>query len=103
VWTVNGYGSMFDEFRFHIVGESFDIDDFVRSCPPNMTGADFYALASDAYLRAIRRLIVDDQKADTKDDSDVTLIRKDFYDALAEFSPSLDENDIKQYERLQRS
>ena len=85
------------------MGEPFDIDEFVRSCPPNMTGADFYALASDAYLRAIRRLIVDDQKADATNDSGVTLIRSDFYDALAQFSPSLDENDIKQYERLQKS
>lgn len=87
-------------YRFQIVDEEFDADAFVRSCPLNMTGADFYALASDAYLRAIRRLIMDDQK---EDNQLVTLIKNDFYDALENFIPSLDENEIKQYERLQKS
>ncbi len=65
-----------------------------------MTGADFYALASDAYLRAIRRLITNKRH---ENDQTVTLIKSDFYDALANFTPSLDENEIKQYERLQKS
>jgi SpoVK/Ycf46/Vps4 family AAA+-type ATPase len=68
-----------------------------------MTGADFYALASDAYLRAIRRLINNNRQEDGKDNQTVTLIKNDFYDALANFTPSLDQNEIKQYERLQKS
>ena len=81
--------------------KDFDVDEFVRSCPLNMTGADFYALASDAYLRAIRRLITNSQNE--QEDQQVTLMKSDFYDALTDFSPSLDENEIKQYERLQKS
>ena len=65
-----------------------------------MTGADFYALASDAYLRAIRRLI---QQNDEETSRTVTLRKQDFDDALENFIPSLDENEIKQYERLQKS
>jgi len=68
-----------------------------------MTGADFYALASDAYLRAIRRLINNNRQEDGEDNQTVTLVKSDFYDALANFTPSLDENEIKQYERLQKS
>jgi SpoVK/Ycf46/Vps4 family AAA+-type ATPase len=69
-----------------------------------MTGADFYALASDAYLRAIRRLIMNNQQEkDEENNQPVTIIKSDFYDALANFTPSLDENEIKQYERLQKS
>jgi SpoVK/Ycf46/Vps4 family AAA+-type ATPase len=68
-----------------------------------MTGADFYALASDAYLRAIRRLINNNRQEDGEDNQTVTLIKSDFYDALANFTPSLDQNEIKQYERLQKS
>ncbi len=69
-----------------------------------MTGADFYALASDAYLRAIRRLIMNNQQEkDEENNQTVTIIKSDFYDALANFTPSLDENEIKQYERLQKS
>lgn len=90
-------------YRFKIVDEEFNLDDFVRSCPLNMTGADFYALASDAYLRAIRRLIMNNCGKDEEDNELVTLIKSDFYDTLANFTPSLDENEIKQYERLQKS
>jgi len=69
-----------------------------------MTGADFYALARDAYLRAIRRLIMNNQQEkDEENNQTVTIIKSDFYDALANFTPSLDENEIKQYERLQKS
>lgn len=68
-----------------------------------MTGADFYALASDAYLRAIRRLIISKQQQDNEYDKEVNLMKSDFYDALEHFTPSLDENEIRQYERLQKS
>jgi len=88
-----------DLSRFQIVDEQFDADEFVRACPLNMTGADFYALASDAYLRAIRRLITEKKQ----DDQNVTLVKSDFYEALTNFTPSLDEKEIRQYERLQKS
>ncbi|CAM4760651.1 unnamed protein product [Rotaria magnacalcarata] len=89
--------------KFKIVEEEFDADAFVRACPLNMTGADFYALASGAYLSAIRRLITNNQEKDDEYDQIVHLIKSDFTDALATFTPSLDENDIRQYERLQKS
>ena len=79
--------------------DGFNADQFVRSCPLNMTGADFYALASDAYLRAIQRLIMDNEENDRR----VILRKEDFDDALENFIPSLDENEIKQYERLDKS
>jgi SpoVK/Ycf46/Vps4 family AAA+-type ATPase len=69
-----------------------------------MTGADFYALASDAYLRAIRRLITNNREdVEENNDQTVTLVKSDFYDALENFTPSLNENEIRQYERLQKS
>lgn len=82
-----------------MIDDGFNVDQFVRSCPLNMTGADFYALASDAYLRAIRRLIMDNEENDRR----VILRKEDFDDALKNFIPSLDENEIKQYERLEKS
>jgi SpoVK/Ycf46/Vps4 family AAA+-type ATPase len=69
-----------------------------------MTGADFYALASDAYLRAIRRLITNNREdVNERNDQIVTLIKSDFYETLENFTPSLDENEIRQYERLQKT
>ncbi|CAF4665211.1 unnamed protein product, partial [Rotaria sp. Silwood1] len=57
----------------------------------------------DAYLRAIRRLITNNQDKEIEDSQTVDLIKSDFYDALANFTPSLDENEIRQYEHLQKS
>lgn len=37
--------------------ESFDLSAFVDSCQLTLTGADFYALCSDAMLRAMKRRI----------------------------------------------
>ncbi len=69
-----------------------------------MTGADFYALASDAYLRAIRRLITNNREdVNERNDQIVALIKSDFYETLENFTPSLDENEIRQYERLQKT
>jgi hypothetical protein len=38
-----------------------------------------------------------------RSDQTVTLIKNDFYEALKNFTPSLNENEIRQYERLQKS
>ena len=90
-------------FRFKINDEHFEASTFVRSCPLNMTGADFYALASDAYHRAIRRFITHYHEKQDENNQTVTLIESDFYDALANFTPSLDDKEIRQYERLRKS
>lgn len=95
-------GSSFSTLcRFIIADDRFDAETFVRACPLNMTGADFYALASDAYLRAIRRLI--GNREEPSADQVVRLIKEDFDSALVDFTPSLDINEIHQYERLQKS
>jgi peroxin-6 len=39
------------------VADSFDLEEFVEKCPFTLTGADFYALASDAMLNALKRKI----------------------------------------------
>jgi peroxin-6 len=81
--------------RFTIADRHFNADDFVRSCPLNLTGADFYALASHAYLCAIRRLI-----AEKRTDPSVTLMKEDFDHALACFTPSMNIHELQQYEKL---
>ncbi|CAF1474100.1 unnamed protein product, partial [Didymodactylos carnosus] len=100
---------MFDALtqKFNISDNNFDKHEFVKRCPLNMTGADFYAIASNAYLNAIQRSIklkVDSslQKQNVEDDESKTvLLYDDFQYALEQFRPSIDKNDLKQYERLQ--
>ena len=42
--------------RFNLP-EDFDLDSIVEKCPFTLTGADFYALSSDAMLNAVKRRI----------------------------------------------
>ena len=46
----------FISFRFLLV-EGCDLERVVKRCPNNMTGADFYALCSDAMLTAMKNKI----------------------------------------------
>ena len=43
-------------FRFTL-GGSVKLDSIADSCPAGLTGADFYALCSDAMLNAVKRKI----------------------------------------------
>lgn len=43
-------------FRFSFEA-GFDADAFVDDCPGHLTGADFYAISSDAMLNAMKRQI----------------------------------------------
>ena len=42
--------------RFNLP-EDFNLDSIVEKCPFTLTGADFYALSSDAMLNAVKRRI----------------------------------------------
>lgn len=46
----------FYSLRFNL-SEDFNMETFVEKCPFTLTGADFYALASDAMLNALKRKI----------------------------------------------
>ena len=43
-------------FRFNL-SEGFQLDTIVEKCPFTLTGADFYALSSDAMLNAVKQKI----------------------------------------------
>ena len=43
-------------FRFNL-SPSCNLSNIVEKCPDNMTGADFYALCSDAMLNALKHEI----------------------------------------------
>ena len=42
--------------RFHLEAD-VDLDTFAEKCPSNLTGADYYALCSDAMLNTMKRKI----------------------------------------------
>lgn len=110
---------------------NLDLVEISEMCPFNYTGADFYALCSDAMLKAMTRAadrvdrIVDDLNRSpgygdhqpfpkpltvqyylatlaTPEDIDVKVGRDDFIDALSAMKPSVSESEMRHYERVQQ-
>lgn len=42
--------------RFNL-SKDIDLSEVVRTCPTNITGADFYGICSNAWSSAVKRLI----------------------------------------------
>jgi peroxin-6 len=105
-----------------------DLAEISRMCPFNYTGADFYALCSDAMLKAMTRAadrvdeIVRKLNLDSgdlhfpkpltvqyylaslaqKEDIEVRVGKEDFMEALQGMKPSVSESEMKHYEKVQQ-
>ncbi|TPX59002.1 hypothetical protein PhCBS80983_g02804 [Powellomyces hirtus] len=113
------------KFRLH---PDLDLRRVAEACPFHYTGADFYALCTDAMLKAIMRTIerVDAkiaalnasgphedhphpitppyylEKLGTTDDTFVQVEEVDFQKALAELIPSVNPDELKRYKEIRR-
>ncbi|ETW85568.1 AAA ATPase [Heterobasidion irregulare TC 32-1] len=102
-----------------------DLRAIVEKCPFNFTGADFYALCSDALLKAmsrkaegIDRILVDLNAVHTRRfpitpqyylaemaspaDIEVTVSQEDFDAALRELTPSVSQSEMDHYATIQQ-
>ncbi|XP_052769801.1 peroxisomal ATPase PEX6-like [Mya arenaria] len=85
--------------KFHLE-KDFNMERFTDKCPLILTGADFYALASDAMLNALKRQIeLIDKGEPTGDYVEVT--EEDFEQALLSLSPSVSESELRRYHTIQ--
>ncbi|XP_022094696.1 peroxisome assembly factor 2-like [Acanthaster planci] len=72
-----------------------------ENCPLTMTGADFYALCSDAMLNAVKRKVGQLQSGDAADETSVVVDEQDFLLALETLVPSVSEQELQHYQQLQ--
>ena len=70
-----------------------NLEEVVDACPPNMTGADFYGLTSEAALNAVRRHISQLESGDISSTS-CLIEQSDFLDAAAHVVPSLTDDQL---------
>ena len=93
-----------------------DLGELSVRCPPRLTGADLYALCSDAWMTALKRVIAEreaqaqagggaagqgsgaGQGGGRRDD--VVVRHADFVAALHDLRPSLSEADVARYEAV---
>jgi peroxin-6 len=88
--------------RKFILEDKFDLSRFVDLLGMTLTGADLYALCSDAMLNAMKKNI-EEYEAGTKriEDNELLLITEsDFRAALENLQPSVTEEDLKQYQEI---
>lgn len=100
------------------LSNSFNLRDIAKSCPFTYTGADFYALCSDAMLKAMTRQAgavdakvkaLDPPKSTqyffdhlaTKEDVEVVVSEEDFRGALRELVPSVSQSELDHYKKVQ--
>uniref|UniRef100_UPI0037E78E2B peroxisomal ATPase PEX6 isoform X2 n=1 Tax=Semicossyphus pulcher TaxID=241346 RepID=UPI0037E78E2B len=87
--------------RFQL-DSSVKLQEVVDRCPAHMTGADLYALCSDAMTAAIKRKISLIEEGLDSEDSPVLLSVEDFSAALENFQPSVSEQELLRYRNIQQ-
>jgi len=92
------------------VAADVDMAQVAECLPPNLTGADLYALSADATMAAIRRTIKAVEENPSTDEPDghvkrpgpVQVRREDFARAIANLRPSVSLRELKRYEALHK-
>ncbi|KAM8842020.1 peroxisomal ATPase PEX6 isoform 2-T2 [Synchiropus picturatus] len=80
-----------------------DLQQLLERCPAHMTGADIYALCSDAMTAAVKRKIALIQDGLDVQDSAVCLSGDDFSVALQNLKPSVTQSELQRYKDIQQS
>ncbi|XP_054635659.1 peroxisomal ATPase PEX6 isoform X2 [Dunckerocampus dactyliophorus] len=88
--------------NFHLAPD-VDLLQVVERCPAHMSGADLYALCSDAMTAAIKRKISLVHRGLDSEDSPVHLSVDDFTVALDGFHASVSQEELLRYKHLQHT
>lgn len=71
-------------------------------CPPQLTGADLYSLCSDAMMAALKRRVRDLEEGLELRNTALLLTMEDLLQAAARLQPSVSEQEMQRYKRIQR-
>ncbi|XP_077427477.1 peroxisomal ATPase PEX6 isoform X2 [Vanacampus margaritifer] len=85
--------------NFHL-DASVDLRQVLARCPAHVSGADLYALCSDAMTAAVKRKIGAVRDGLDSEDWSPCLTMEDFDVALRDFLPSLSPEEVMRYQRL---
>ncbi|XP_066481058.1 peroxisome biogenesis factor 6 isoform X2 [Tiliqua scincoides] len=71
-------------------------------CPVQLTGADLYALCSDAMMYALKRKVEWIEEGLDTESSELILTMEDFTQAATRLQPSVSEQELLRYKRIQQ-
>lgn len=78
-----------------------DLQEVLGQCPAHLTGADLYALCSDAMMAAIKRKVALIEDGLDSQDSPLQISACDFSAAVEGFQPSVSEVELQRYRNIQ--
>lgn len=91
------------KYKLH---ENVSLLSIAQRCPPNFTGADFYALCADAWFHAAKRSVKTleaDPSTNTDASAEEVIVEiDDFMTVLGDISPSLSMEELQNYEQLRQ-
>ena len=86
--------------RFNLAPD-VDLRDLAASCPAHVTGADLYALCSEALLEAVRRLV---QRSEVREEDEKLVVSSEHFQwALSRLTPSVSEAELQRYQKLRKT
>ncbi|XP_064623375.1 peroxisomal ATPase PEX6-like [Lineus longissimus] len=77
-----------------------NLEAVVERCPPNMTGADFYALCSDAVLCAVKKKITLVEQGKCSEEEKLVVEEDDFFSALSTLQPSVSLEELQSFKEI---
>ncbi|XP_056442610.1 peroxisomal ATPase PEX6 isoform X1 [Gadus chalcogrammus] len=87
--------------KFHL-DPDVSLEVVVDGCPSQLSGADLYALCSEAMTAAVRRKILLITDGLDTEDSPLVLSSEDFTMALKDLQPSVSEQELLKYQNIQQ-
>ena len=79
-----------------------DVERFIKMCPENLTGADFYAITNRVRQNALKRMIniLESRNQIANDFNEAIEIKEsDFIKVLDNFVPTLNQSSLAYYEK----
>ena len=85
--------------RFNLAAD-VDVCDLATRCPARVTGADLYALCSEALLQAVRQLV---QRSEVTEEEESLVVSSEHFNwALSRLTPSVSEAQLQRYQKLRQ-
>ncbi|KAM6278741.1 peroxisome biogenesis factor 6 isoform 1-T1 [Porphyrio hochstetteri] len=81
---------------------SVNLTTVLEKCPAQLTGADIYALCSDAMMYAVKRKVEWIEEGLDTESSALVLTMEDFLQATARLQPSVSEQELLRYRLMQQ-
>ena len=89
------------------MGADVDLSDLAARCPAHVTGADLYALCSEALLESVRQLVLKSERGgegEGEGEGERLVVSADHFKlALSQLTPSVTPAELDRYQKLRHT